>query len=101
TLEFMPGPDLHRDAELVERAAQEDPLDSQSGQPDVTRRLQENCLERSRQVVGQVAGRKLTEGLRPGERRLARFAESQHGVAQFLHDAESDRAAAELDDQRL
>ncbi len=98
-LVLVPLADLEVGAELVERAAQEDPLHGDAGQPEVTGGLQADGVERGGQVVGHVGGGELAERLGPGHRHLARLGELADGLAQLLDDAQADGPAAHLDHQ--
>src|SRR5260221_680141 len=82
-LVLMPRAHLHAYPELVERAAQEGPLDGEAGEADVTGWLKPDGLERRRQVVRHVPGGKLSECLGPGPGRLAGFAEALDCLAQL------------------
>src|SRR5262249_10809239 len=100
-LVLVPGADLHRDAELVQRAPQEHTLDREAGEADIARRLQVDRVEAGGQVVRQIASGELAERLGPGPAGLARRTETTDRLAQFLHYSEADGLAADLDDQRL
>ena len=86
---------------MVQRAAQEEPLHRDPGQPEVARRLQVDRVERGGQVVRHVAGGELAEGLRPRDGQLARVAELLDRAPDLLHRGQPDGPPADLRDQRL
>ena len=93
-LVLVPGADLQLHAQLVQRAAEEGPLDGQAGEAEVARRLEVDRVEGGGQVVRHVARGELAERLGPGPGRLARGAEPDDRLAQLLGRAEADRLAA-------
>ena len=76
---------------------QEQLLDRYPGEPDRSRRLQVDPVERGGEVVRHVAVGELAEGLGPGHGELARLAERADRFAQLLHPGQPDPAAAYLD----
>jgi hypothetical protein len=86
-------------AELVERAPQEDALNRDARQPEVTGRLQPDLLEGRREVVLDVAGGELAERLGPRDGRLAGLGELGDCAAEFLDSRQPDAPAAEAGHQ--
>jgi len=89
------------DLELVQEPAHEGALVDQTGQSDVTRRLQVDPLEGAGQVIPAIARAELAEGLREGERRFARRAETADRVADFLQVGHAHPAPADSRDECL
>ena len=99
-LVLVPLGGLEVDAELLQRAVQEDLLDGDAGEAERARGLQVDPVEPGGQEVGHVAADEVAERLRPGDRELSRPAELEHRVAQFLDLGEPDPRPADLDHQR-
>ena len=100
-LVFVPLHHLDVQAELVERAAEEQLPHADPGKAEIPGGLEVDLAERGRQVVRQIAARHFTERLRPRHRRLSRGGEVGDGGPQVLDPPHPDGPPADLDHQRL